>query len=228
MNANSLNIVIVIPAYNEEKTLGRVLSDLKKGGYKTIIVVNDGSQDRTAEIAEEHGAITLTHCLNRGLGGALGTGLMAAKRLGADIAVTFDADGQHAVHDLDRVVDTLKKGEAEVVIGSRLMNPKGMPWFRRLFNHIGNFITFVLFGVWVSDSQSGLRGFSRKALGDIDLKTNRMEVSSEIIQEIYTHQWRLEEIPIRAIYTDYSLSKGQSLFVGIRTFGKLVMHRLMN
>lgn len=221
-------VFIVIPAYNEEKTLGGVLSGLKKSGYRNIIVVDDGSRDSTSEIAQKHHVFLFRHCVNRGLGGALGTGLEAARRLGAYGAITFDADGQHAVEDLKRVIAVLDKGQADIVIGSRLINPHGMPWFRRLFNRVGNLMTFVLFGVWVSDSQSGLRGFSRRALETIELKTNRMEVSSEIIQEIRNKQWRLKEIPIKAIYTDYSLSKGQSLFVGIKTLTKLVLHRLMH
>ncbi|KKT75192.1 MAG: Glycosyl transferase family 2 [Candidatus Peregrinibacteria bacterium GW2011_GWA2_44_7] len=223
-----MKIIAVIPAYNEEKTLGGVLESLKKGGYHNLLVVNDGSRDGTQEVAERHGVIVLRHVMNRGLGGALGTGLQAAKELKVDIAVTFDADGQHAVEDIRKVLEPIQKGEADVVIGSRLMNPEGMPWFRQLFNYVGNFMTFALFGLWVSDSQSGLRGFSKKALGKIQIRTNHMEVSSEIIREIRVNELRLREVPIRAIYTDYSLSKGQSLFVGVKTLFKLIMHRLMN
>jgi glycosyltransferase involved in cell wall biosynthesis len=224
----SKKVTIVIPAYNEEQTIGGVLEGLKKGGYKNVIVIDDGSKDNTYKIAKKHDVIVLRHSLNRGLGGALGTGLAAALKSGSDIAVTFDADGQHAVADLEKVIKPLAEGKADVVIGSRLINPKGMPWFRRLFNRIGNMVTFVLFGVKVSDSQSGLRGFSKKALKKIEIKTNRMEVSSEIIHEIGRNKLKLQEVAIKAIYTDYSLSKGQSLFVGIKTFAKLLMHRLMH
>lgn len=220
--------LIIIPAFNEEKAIGTVLENLKKAGYTNILVINDGSRDKTEEIIKKHRVKFISHSINRGLGGALGTGLQAARELGVEIAVTFDADGQHAVTDLEKVIAPLKEGKADVVIGSRLLNPKGMPFHRRLFNWIGNIVTYVLFGVWVTDSQSGLRAFSKKALNVIDIKTNKMEVSSEIIREIGARKLKLKEVSIQAIYTDYSLSKGQSFFVGVKTFIKLVIHRLMN
>lgn len=220
--------LIIIPAFNEAKAIGPVLENLKKAGYTNILVINDGSKDETEEIIKKHNVKFISHAINRGLGGALGTGLQAARDLGVEIAITFDADGQHATADLEKVIAPLKKGEVDVVIGSRLLNPKGMPFHRRLLNRIGNLVTYILFGVWVTDSQSGLRAFSKKALQVIDIKTNKMEVSSEIIREIGTHKLRLKEVPIQAIYTDYSMSKGQNFFVGVKTFIKLVIHRLMN
>ncbi|MEK7145583.1 MAG: glycosyltransferase family 2 protein [Patescibacteria group bacterium] len=221
-----MHVWIVIPAYNEAKTLEGVLKLLHKDGFHNTLVVDDGSKDKTFEIAKEHAKVAVRHRLNRGLGGALGTGIIAALRMGADYIVTFDADGQHDVKDLGRVLEPLKKGEADAVIGSRLLQPEGMPWFRRIQNRIGNVITLILFGVWTTDSQSGLRAFTRAGAEKIQIKTNRMEVSSEIIHEIGRKKLRFVEVPIKAIYTDYSLSKGQSLFVGIKTLAKLLLHRL--
>lgn len=223
-----MKVVIVIPAYNEEKMIGQVLTDLKKNGYSDIVVIDDGSKDSTGEIAQKHDVITLKHNLNRGLGGALGTGLAAALKLDADIIVTFDADGQHAVSDIKKVIKPLQEKETQVVIGSRLLNSKGMPWFRKLYNHIGNVVTLILFGIWVSDCQSGLRAFSREAAQKINIKTNRMEVSPEIIREIKTNKLEFKEVSIQAIYTDYSLSKGINFFIGIKMLIKLVLHRLMH
>jgi hypothetical protein len=101
-----------------------------------------------------------------------------------------------------------------------------MPWYRQVANVLGNLVTFVLFGAWVTDSQSGFRAFNRHALQQIQIKTNRMEVSSELIAEAKRHKLKLVEVPIKAIYTDYSLSKGQSFFVGIKTLVKLVLRRI--
>ncbi|MBU0981389.1 glycosyltransferase family 2 protein [Patescibacteria group bacterium] len=217
---------IVIPAYNEEKTLAKVLRDLREAGYENTLVVDDGSIDETLKIAEEHAAATVSHKLNRGLGGALGTGIEGAVRLGAEYIVTFDGDGQHSTDDLQKVLAPLRRRETDVVIGSRLLNPDGMPWYRRAQNWVANMLTFVLFGVWTTDSQSGLRAFNRKAAQAITIRTNRMEVSSEIIREIGYHGLRFKEVPIQAIYTDYSLSKGQNIFVGLKTLAKLIMHRI--
>lgn len=218
---------IVIPAYNEGNTILKVLKNLKEAGYEKTIVVDDGSRDDTFEVAKKHAQVVVKHKLNRGLGGALGTGIQGALRMGAEYIITFDADGQHDTKDIQKVLSPLKRREADVVIGSRLIDPEGMPMKRRIANRIANYVTYFLFGVWTTDSQSGLRGFNRNAAEHIRIRTNRMEVSSEIIREIGYHGLRFKEVPIKAIYTDYSLSKGQSFFVGIKTFARLLMHRLI-
>jgi len=221
--------VIVIPAYNEETTVAQVVRDACRAADR-VVVVDDGSRDHTSVRAREAGALVVRHAVNRGLGGALGTGIAAALKLGADAVVTMDADGQHRAADAARIFERLAKGDIDFVIGSRMIRGDGggkMPAHRVLFNAIGNVLTYLLFGVWVSDSQSGLRGLSRKAVETIDLRTNGMEVSSEFIKEIKERSWRLAEIPIPAIYTEYSLSKGQSLFVGVKTAAKLIIRRFI-
>lgn len=218
---------IILPAFNEEKSIGTVLSSLKKAGYSDCIVVDDGSADSTSLIAERHGAIVVRHPINRGLGGALGTGLQAALDLGAEYILTFDADGQHAISDIKPMVQPLLQKEADAVIGSRLVNPEGMPIHRRIGNWGLNAITYALFGVWTTDSQSGLRAFTRMAAQKIQLKTNRMEVSSEIIKEIGRNKLRLKEVPIQAIYTEYSLAHGQSSLNAFRILFKLFLRKVM-
>ena len=221
-----MKVIALIPAYNEEATIAEVLVKTKPF-VDGIIVVNDGSTDRTAHIAQGQGAIVVSHVINRGLGAAIGTGFAAAKKLGADVVVTLDADGQHDANEIAKFVEAIEAG-ADVVIGSRMLTKSGMPLHRRVANIIGNFVTLILFGAWVTDSQSGFRAFTTYALGKIEVKTNRMEVSSELIAEARRHKLTLVEVPIKAIYTDYSLSKGQSFFVGLKTVLKLVVRRLMS
>lgn len=221
-----MKVIALIPAYNEEATIADVLQKTKPF-VDGMIVVNDGSTDRTAQIAAGQGAIVVSHVINRGLGAAIGTGFEATKHLDADVVVTLDADRQHDAHEIEKFVDAIKGG-ADVVIGSRMLRRSGMPFHRMLANNVGNLVTFLLFGAWVTDSQSGFRAFTRYAIGKIEVKTNRMEVSSELIAEARRHKLNLVEIPIKAIYTDYSLSKGQSFFVGLKTMLKLVMRRLMS
>ena len=221
-----MKVIALIPAYNEESTIAEVLVKTKPF-VDGIIVVNDGSTDRTAQIAQGQGAIVVSHVINRGLGAAIGTGFAAAKKLGADVVVTLDADGQHDANEIAKFVEAIEAG-ADVVIGSRMLTKSGMPLHRRVANIIGNFVTLILFGAWVTDSQSGFRAFTTYALGKIEVKTNRMEVSSELIAEARRHKLTLVEVPIKAIYTDYSLSKGQSFFVGLKTVLKLVVRRLMS
>jgi glycosyltransferase involved in cell wall biosynthesis len=214
----------VIPAYNEETTLSEVLQ--KTGPLvDQIIVVDDGSEDRTAAIARAHGARVVCHPINRGLGAALGTGFAAALASGAEAVITLDGDGQHDPAEIPNFIQELERG-ADMVIGSRMLTRRGMPWHRQAAQLVGNVATFVLFGAWVTDSQSGYRAFRREALQKITVRTNRMEVSSELVAEARRHRLRLKEIPIAAIYTDYSLSKGQSFWVGIKTLLKLVLRRI--
>lgn len=211
-----------------------------------MIVVDDGSGDRTAQVAREAGAIVLRHPINRGLGAALATGIAAALQLITNnlithnsIIVTLDADGQHDPAEIPRLIAPILKGEAEVVIGSRFApHPSSphkwgrskeggntVPFLRRLANLCANLFTWLLFGIWVSDSQSGFRAFSGIAAERLRLRTSTMEVSSEIIREIVRLKLKMVEVPITARYSPYSLSKGQGFFRGLETLWKLVVLR---
>lgn len=207
-------LILILPALNEAKVLAGVLARVKQSvrrlKLKTeIVVVNDGSHDATAVIAARARATILTHLINRGLGAALGTGLAYAKKQGADLAVTFDSDGQHDPDDIGRVLKPLVTNRADVVIGSRTLSRKGkMPLLRRLNNLAFNLLTWLFFGQTTSDSLSGFRGFNRRAIDLIRLKTERMEVSNEFFAEIKRHRLRLAEVPIKVIYTPYSMGKG--------------------
>jgi len=219
-----MRIIAIIPAFNEEKTIAEVLTNTRPF-IDQIIVVNDGSHDRTAEIARAHGAVVVSHVINRGLGASIGTGFEMVKRLGADVVVTLDADGQHDPSEIPLFIQAIENG-ADVVIGSRMLKRTGMPWYRQVANTLGNLVTFFLFGALVTDSQSGFRAFTAYALRQIEIQTNRMEVSSELIAEARRRKLTLAEVPIKAIYTDYSLSKGQSFAVGLKTLIKLVLRRI--
>jgi len=223
----NIKLFIVIPAYNEGKSLGKVIDDLRSEGYNNIIVIDDGSRDKTAEIAEKKNVYLFKHLVNRGLGGALGTGLDAAYNLGAEIAITFDADGQHFVGDINNMIMPIVNGKADVVIGSRMINSEGMPLVRKIGNWGLNFITFLLFGFWTTDSQSGMRAFDRKSLCKIETKSNRMEVSSEFFKEFRRHSLRLAEVPIKVIYTEYSKAKGQSSWNAFKIVSKLIIRKIM-
>jgi glycosyltransferase involved in cell wall biosynthesis len=219
-----MRTIAVIPAYNEETTLADVLKKARDF-VDEIIVVDDGSSDATASIAARGGATVARHAINRGLGAAIGTGFAAAYKRGADVIITLDADGQHNPEEIPMFIEEIEQG-ADAVIGSRMLIGEGMPWHRKIAQHIGNLATFVLFGARVSDSQSGYRAFTREAIEQMDIKTNHMEVSSELIAEIAHNDLALSEVPIEVIYTEYSLSKGQNVFLGIKTLIKLVIRRL--
>jgi len=223
--------IAVVPAYNEEKTVATVVKSLRTY-FDEVIVANDGSKDSTAQLATDAGAKVYTNIINRGLGGAISLGIAAALKEGADVIVTCDADGQHTVEDAVKVIAPVAAGHADIAIGSRIHDHEGMPLIRRIYNWVGNIVTLILFGVWTTDSQSGLRALSRRAAESINIRTNGMEVSSEIISEIKRRSLRFVQVPITAIYTEHSLSKpkdgpsGQHFFHGVKTFVRLVLYRV--
>ncbi|MBL7053802.1 glycosyltransferase family 2 protein [Patescibacteria group bacterium] len=224
---NSNRVVIIIPAYNEQETIFNVIVKAREmSDY--VIVIDDGSKDNTKNIAKQAGAIVYSHFINLGLGATLATGLRAATKYQADIVVTMDADGQHQASDINRLISPIISKQADVVIGSRLIgeDKQQMPISRRAYNYLANFITYLLYLQKTSDSQSGLRAFSADAVRKMEIKSQRMEVSSEFFKEIKKNNLCLKEIPIKPIYTDYSMSKGQSFFTGVKTFLRLILNRL--
>jgi glycosyltransferase involved in cell wall biosynthesis len=226
-----MKLAIIIPAYNEAMTIDQVIQQVERvdfpGVEKRVIVVDDGSSDNTGEIARSNGAVVIRHLLNRGAGGALGTGFQAALRLGADVMVTFDADGQHSPDDIGKVIEPIRTGHADVVIGSRMIDPRGMPWTRQIANHLANWATWLLLAARTTDSQSGLRALSREAARRIRITASRYEVSSQICGEFTRLGLRSVDVPIQAIYTDYSLSKGQGFSVGLKTLFRLILSKVM-
>lgn len=220
--------LIIVPAFNEASVIRHTLlslkQELKKIGQFDILVVDDGSSDQTANIAEKTDAIVVRHRLNRGLGGALGTGLTFAKRENYDLAVTFDADGQHNPADIIKAIKPIETEGADIVIGSRTLSAHSRtPAVRKIIIWGSNVITKLLFGIWTSDSQSGFRAFSQKAIRLLKIKTERMEVSSEVFAEAKRHHLKVIEVPITVIYTDYSLSKGQGNLNAVNVLYKLLL-----
>lgn len=210
-----MKLTIVIPAFNEEEMLIKATQNLPKTivGINKIetVVVDDGSTDKTFKRARSIASTIIRHPVNVGLGGALATGFSYAKFTNCDILVTFDSDGQHNASDIELLVRPITENIADVVIGSRMMGMGYMPLSRKMVNYIANIITLLMGGQKSTDSQSGLRAFNKKAISLIEIKTTGMEVSSEILCEVKKHSLRLQEIPIAAIYTQYSQTKGQRI-----------------
>ena len=226
------NIAIIIPAYNEEKTIVMVVTDLQKTfknqpyNYK-IIVVDDGSQDTTAIKAAKTGVHVIKHILNMGPGSATATGLSYALHNNFDIAVTLDADGQHASKDVLNGVIVLANSTIDLLIGSRLLKQDNMSQ-SKLIGNIGlSLITNLLFGIKVTDSQSGLRIFSKQALTKLTWKTSGYEFCSEMLWRAKQINLNIDEFPIKTIYTDYSKAKGQNSWNGINILKSLLRRRIM-
>lgn len=223
------DIYIVMPAYNEAKTIESVMRELISLGLN-LVVIDDGSTDDTYSIAEyllkQHPKqVNLyRHPLNRGLGAAIFTGIEAALTHNSEVIVTFDADGQHHVQDLIPLCQPLFRDQADVVIGKR--NFSEMPFKKKFGNVVMNIITLIFYGKNVEDSQSGLRAFNRKSAVLLELHSRDYGVSSEIIGELRRKDLRLVEVPITTIYTDYSMSKGTDTKVGLKILAKLIRNIL--
>lgn len=227
-------VMIMIPAYNEGTVIGgvidKLLSDLKKHGLEKsqVLVVNDGSKDNTAdEVRKRKDVILVSHVLNSGAGAAIRTAIGYARDKGMDYAVAMDADGQHDSEDVARVLKELKQDRSDIVIGSRLINTEGMPWYRVLLNKGGGLFTFLLFGIYVGDSQSGLRGFNKHALQKLTFHSNNYTYNSELMWRIKQNGLSVKEIPIKAIYSEYSLSKGQTNWEVIHIVRELIKYRFL-
>jgi glycosyltransferase involved in cell wall biosynthesis len=199
---------VVIAAFNEAKRVGETVSGVR-AHYPNVTVVDDGSRDATAEIAAGNGARVLRHLINRGQGAALKTGIEGALSRGAEVIVTFDADGQHRVEDISPLLAVLEAGY-DVALGSRFLGHAGeVPWGRRIVLKLGVLFTRVVSGLRVTDTHNGLRALSRHAAETIELREDRMAHASEILDEIARHELRCREVPTRVEYTAYSRAKGQ-------------------
>ena len=166
------------------------------------------------------------HITNLGVGAATRTGFEAAKSLGADYVVTMDADGQHDPCDLAPLVKCALDGDYDVVIGSRMIRPKGMPPSRVLANWLLNAITLITFRGAVTDSQSGYKCISREALKVMELKADSYDICSEIVGEIFSKGLRYKSLPVRALYSSYSRAKGQHFLNGINIILQLFVRMM--
>jgi len=226
-----LRVCIVIPAFNESGVISSVIADVIKAFNDTnctveIVVVDDSSKDNTAEVARNSGAIVIKHILNTGAGGATATGLSYAQQYNFDIACTMDADGQHDSLDVVEGVNQLIKQKADLLIGSRLINNKGMSKVKILGNKGLSIITYTLFGINSTDSQSGLRIFSRQAIEKLRWKTSGYEFCSEMLWRAKQEDLIIKEYPIKAIYTEYSKTKGQNNWNAINIVKSLIKRRV--
>jgi glycosyltransferase involved in cell wall biosynthesis len=202
---------VVIAAYNEAGVIARVIADVRRGGFP-IVLVDDGSTDATAEVAERAGAVVVRHPVNLGQGAALQTGLEFALYEGADVIVTFDADGQHRVADIAGLVDALAQHGVDYVLGSRFLGcAVNLPLARRLLLVAATWFTRITSGLSLTDTHNGLRAMTRKGASAIRLRQNRMAHASEILSQIAASRLKYVEVPVTIEYTEYSLAKGQKL-----------------
>lgn len=219
-------LAVVVPAYNEAAVVGRVVAGLV-AVHPFVIVVDDCSSDATAALAAGAGAAVLRHAVNLGQGAALQTGISYALLAGADVIVTFDADGQHRVEDIAVLLDTQARTGADVVAGSRFLGSAvGMSPARRLMLRAAVRLTRLTSGVALTDAHNGLRLLTRHAAQRIQITQNRMSHASEIVHQVGTLGLRIVEAPVTVVYTTYSLAKGQRLSNSISILFEMLLARM--
>jgi glycosyltransferase involved in cell wall biosynthesis len=202
-----LKTVIGIPAFNEEKNIGSLIVNLKKK-YDYVLVCDDGSSDSTADIASEMGAIVVKHSKNQGYGSAIKTIFNESKKIDCDILITFDADGQHQISEIDDVLKPIMDNIADIVIGSRFLGKtKNLPKYRKFGIKTITGLTNIMTGSNISDSQSGFRAYSQKVLQEISPTESGMGISTEILIKATKKKIRITEIPITISYENNSHSK---------------------
>ena len=214
-----MKIFIGIPAFNEEKNIASIILKIKEK-FPNIIVCNDGSTDMTKEIIEELDVITINHEKNLGYGAGIRSLFLKAKELNADILITFDADGQHRIEDIEKVIQPILNNESDIVIGSRFLdeNEKNVPKYRKVGIKVITKITNSTIKEKLTDSQSGFRAYSKKVLGGISPTEVGMGISTEILIKSSNKNFKISEVPIKILYegdtsTHNPISHGSSVMM---------------
>ena len=220
------SIWVVIPAFNEAEVICSVVAGVRER-FSNIVVVDDCSSDETSDCAMAGGATVLRHPINLGQGAALQTGLRFALAHGATLVVTFDADGQHRVEDIDVLIRRQTETGADLVVGSRFLgSATNIPTLRRAVLKMAVGFTTVTTGVRLTDAHNGLRLFTRRAAKLLRIRQNRMAHASEIISQAGALKLSVAEAPVTIVYTEYSLRKGQKLSNAVNILAELLVERL--
>lgn len=202
---------IVVPAYNEAATVGVAVKGLRDS-YPNIVVVDDCSSDRTAQIAQAAGARVLRHPINLGQGAALQTGITFALQRGANHVVTFDADLQHRPEDIPQMLAALSASGADFALGSRFLgSARNLDLARKLVLKAAVLFTRATTGLKLTDAHNGIRAMTRRGASMLQIRQNRMAHASEILQQIARSRLPYIEVPVTVEYTSYSRAKGQRL-----------------
>ncbi|MGE5698150.1 MAG: glycosyltransferase family 2 protein [Candidatus Sericytochromatia bacterium] len=212
------DVWIVVPAFNEAAVIGEVIADVR-AVFDHVVCVDDGSRDDTGVLALRAGAHVVRHPVNLGQGAAIQTGVEYARsQPGAEVFVTFDADGQHRVKDVVRMIDKLTAEDVDIVIGTRFADHgvrSDVPFLKRVVLRTVVFLSPRNRRLKLTDAHNGLRVFNRKVAEGLDITMSGMGHASEIIAMIDENHWRVTEEPVEILYTDYSKSKGQPLLNGV-------------
>lgn len=220
---------LIIPCFNEGTVIQDVIDNARET-FPNIVAVNDGSPDDSAERIHAGGAHLVNHPVNLGQGASIQTGVeYARKQRGAKYFVTFDADGQHQVKDVLRMIERLRTEPQDIIVGTRFGRPRSaddqVPWIKRLVLKTVVLLSPTTRKLGLSDAHNGLRVFNKTVADGMDIRMNGMAHASEIVSMIARNHWRVVEEPVDILYTEYSMSKGQSLINGVNILADGMLSR---
>ncbi len=219
-----MNTFIVIPTYNERRTIGSIVKRLRDRDFR-VVVVDDGSRDHTIVDANKFGAELVIHSKNVGKGRCIKEGLEYCLENGCDIVITMDGDGQHDIREIDKFISQYEVSGADIVFGNRMHDAKKMPFVRRWTNIFMSFMISCILGERIDDSQCGYRLLSKKAIEKMSLKTTKYEIESEMLLEARRHDLEISSINIDSIYQGES-SQINPFFDTIR-FIRLIIYEFV-
>lgn len=213
------DVWLIVPCFNEGTVIEDVLASARET-FPNIVAVDDGSADDSAAAIHRSGAHLVRHPVNLGQGAAIQTGVEYARaQPGARYFVTFDADGQHQVKDVQAMVGRLRSEPIDIIVGTRFGRPRGeddqVPLIKRLVLRTVVLLSPRTRRLGLTDAHNGLRVFNRRVAEELNLRMNGMSHASEFVELMDSHGWRVAEQPVDILYTEYSMSKGQSLLNGI-------------
>ncbi|MGQ0739900.1 MAG: glycosyltransferase family 2 protein [Bacteroidota bacterium] len=223
---NPQDVFVIIPAYNEQGVIARVIHELIPFRYK-LLVVDDGSAAELDELLQQFPVYLLRHRVNQGQGAALQTGIEFAMSKQAAYIVTFDADGQHLPSDIEKLLEPLAANKADITLGTRFSGGNsnistGRKWVLKTARFINWFFT----GLLLSDAHNGLRAMTGAAASSIRIRQNGMAHATEIVAEIRKNKLRYAEVPVSIRYTDYSRNKGQTVWGSFQIFFDILLNKI--
>ena len=214
---------VIIPAFNAAQTIGLLVRQIKPQGLASV-VVDDGSQDRTAAVASAEGALVISHLRNEGKGTALRTGFQYALRSAFDGVITMDSDGQHDPGEIPALIRAGEVQHAGVVLGNRMVNGNAMPRSRRVTNELMSSIISAVVHQAIPDSQCGFRFIRKEVLQAVPLRAQRFEIETELLLGAASRRWKIVSVPVRSIYPNGHRSHIRPVWDGLRFVGLILRH----
>jgi polyprenyl-phospho-N-acetylgalactosaminyl synthase len=218
---------VVIPAFNEDTVIRKVIEELLQFKYE-LVIVDDGSTINLKSLIKDLDVTVLRHKVNLGQGAAIQTGLDYSLLMGAKYIVTFDADGQHNAAEIERLLAPLILNNSDIVLGSRFLTGEShnMPFKRKVLIQMARYINYFFTGLLLSDAHNGMRAMTQAAARKIMIKENGMAHASEILVHVKSSRLRYSEVPVSIVYNDYSLKKGQSGWQATRILLDLIQTKI--